>query len=187
MIDHPELFVLRHGETTWNQKGWFLGQKDSPLTEKGRAQAAAQKVILGTLKRIPKTVFVSPLGRAMHTARIALGPDKDLTVDSRLTEIDFGVWEGSTREQIKGQIDYSFEDGAWNFRSPEGETFDMISERVAAFLSDLTEPTIIVTHGTTSIVLRGLCIGLDQAEMLKLPKDQGCIYHLSNGEEKVLR
>lgn len=187
MIDHPELYILRHGETTWNQNGRFQGQKDSPLTEKGQAQAREQKAILNALSRIPNSVRVSPLGRARQTAQIALGADKEIIVDNRLTEIDFGIWEGLSKEQIKTQIDYSFEDGSWNFRSPEGETFDMISERVTAFLSDLTEPTIIVTHGTTSIVMRGLCIGLDQAGMLRLSKDQGCIYHLSDGEETILR
>jgi len=187
MIDHPELFVLRHGETVWNQEGRFQGLKDSPLTEKGQAQALAQKKLLGALECIPDNVCVSPLGRALQTARLALGPNKDLIVDSRLQEIDFGTWEGSTREEIKNQIDYAFEDGTWNFRSPGGETFEMISKRVLAFLRDLTEPAIIVTHGTTSIVLRGLCIGLDQTEILKLPKDQGCIYHLLNGKETILQ
>lgn len=76
MIDHPELFILRHGETIWNQKGWFQGQKNSPLTEKGQAQARAQKTIIDALKRIPDKVYVSPLGRTLQTAQIALGTDK---------------------------------------------------------------------------------------------------------------
>lgn len=187
MIDHPELFILRHGETTWNQLGRFQGQKNSPLTEKGEAQARAQNAILEAHKRVPDTVYVSPLGRTQQTAQIALGPKQQFILDDRLKEIDFGDWEGSTREQIRAQIDYPFVDGTWNFKSPNGETFGMISERVSSFLRELTAPAIIVTHGTTSIILRGLCCGLNQAEMLALPKDQGCIYHLSNGQETTLR
>jgi probable phosphoglycerate mutase len=30
---YPELYILRHGETLWNQQGRFQGQKDSPLTD----------------------------------------------------------------------------------------------------------------------------------------------------------
>ncbi len=60
-------------------------------------------------------------------------------------------------------------------------------ERLQAFLRDMAEPAIIVTHGTTSIVLRGLCMGLSQPEILKLPRDQGCVFFLSAGEETILR
>lgn len=41
MYPYPELYILRHGETLWNQQGRFQGQKDSPLTDKGRQQALA--------------------------------------------------------------------------------------------------------------------------------------------------
>ena len=81
----------------------------------------------------------------------------------------------------------SFEDGSWHFNSPGGETFAMISARALEFLNDLDEPAVLVTHGVTSRVLRGLCLGLCQADRLKLPLDQGCIYHLVNGTESVLR
>ena len=110
-----------------------------------------------------------------------------MILDDRLQEIDFGDWEGSTREEIKSQIDYSFESGIWNFKSPRGEDFEMISERLQTFLRDMVEPAIIVTHGITSIVLRGLCMGLNQTEILKLPRNQGCIFLLSEGEETILR
>ena len=59
-------------------------------------------------------------------------------------------------------------DRSWAFNSPDGETFGMIATRVQEFLADLDQPAIIVTHGITSIVLRGLWLGLDQAKMLEL-------------------
>ncbi|MGB2433038.1 MAG: phosphoglycerate mutase family protein, partial [Paracoccaceae bacterium] len=43
---YPELYILRHGETLWNQQGRFQGQRDSPLTDKGRRQAMAQGKVL---------------------------------------------------------------------------------------------------------------------------------------------
>lgn len=186
-MEHPDLYILRHGETFWNLQGKFQGRKDSPLTKKGQAQAIRQKTLLANIRNLPPRIYSSPLGRTVHTARLALGSDKELILDNRLQEIDFGEWEGSTREDIRSQINYSFESGIWNFRSPGGESFEMIFERVQAFLKDLAEPAIIVTHGTTSIVLRGLCMGLNQTEILKLSKDQGCIYHLSEGAETILR
>ena len=63
----------------------------------------------------------------------------------------------------------------------------MISARALEFLNYLDEPAVVVTHGVTSRVLRGLCLGLCQSDILKLPIDQGCIYHLVNGTETILR
>ena len=56
-----------------------------------------------------------------------------------------------------------------------------------SFLQELEDPAIIVTHAVTSKVLRSLYLGLDQADLLKLPAEQGCIYHLYKGTEAVLR
>lgn len=187
MIDHPELFVLRHGETVWNREGRLQGRKDSPLTEKGIAQALAQKALLETVPHFPADIFVSPLGRAVHTARLVLGPEATFTVEDRLQEISFGMWEGLSREQIRKQARGPIDDNALSFGSPGGETFEMITRRVRGFLSDLTRPAIIVTHGATSSVLRGLCTGLDRDGMLKLSREQGCIFHLSEGSETILR
>ena len=56
-----------------------------------------------------------------------------------------------------------------------------------SFLKELEDPAIIVTHAVTSKVLRGMCRGLDLADLLKLPAEQGCIYHLYNGAQALLR
>ena len=48
MFDHPELYILRHGETIWNRQGRYQGRKDSPLTQKGRQQAVRQRKLLYT-------------------------------------------------------------------------------------------------------------------------------------------
>ena len=186
-MKYPELLVLRHGETVWNQLGKFQGRRDSPLTQKGQTQALKQNALLVNVQNPPSAKYCSPQGRAVHTARLALGSDEDLILDNRLQEIDFGEWEGATRDEIRADIDYPFEGGLWNFRSPKGEDFRAITERVESFLNDLREPAIVVTHGITSIVLRGLYLGLDQSEILKLPKDQGCVFQLSNGKETILR
>ncbi|MCB2120639.1 MAG: histidine phosphatase family protein, partial [Rhodobacteraceae bacterium] len=46
---YPELYVLRHGETVWNAEGRMQGTLDSPLTERGCAQARRQGEILASL------------------------------------------------------------------------------------------------------------------------------------------
>ena len=187
MFDHPELYILRHGETIWNRQGRYQGRKDSPLTQKGRQQAVRQRKLLNAIETLPRKVFVSPLGRTVETARLAVTFVEHPILDDRLQELNFGKWEGATKQEISEQTNLSFEDGSWYFKSPEGETFAMILVRALEFLNHLDEPAVVVTHGVTSRLLRGLCLGLCQSDILKLPIDQGCIYHLVNGTETILR
>ncbi|MBO9472790.1 histidine phosphatase family protein [Shimia sp. R10_1] len=186
-MSYPEIYVLRHGETEWNVTGKFQGRQDSPLTARGRQHAQRQRELLQTLTTRPLTAFCSPQERARHTAQLALGGSMKPVFDDRLKEIDFGDWEGKTRLEIKTLIDCPFESHQWYFHSPKGESYADISKRVKAFLNDLVQPAVIVTHGVTSIVLRGLYLGLSKDALLQLPKEQGCIYHLSDGQERVLR
>ena len=123
MLDHPDLYILRHGETVWNRRGRFQGWKDSPLTEKGRQQALAQRNLVNAIDTPALKVFVSPLGRAVETARLAVTYVDYLIFDDRLQELHFGEWEGATKQEI----DCSFDDSLWQFKSLRGETFEMIS------------------------------------------------------------
>lgn len=184
---HPELFILRHGETEWNRQGRFQGQKDSKLTQKGELQAQRQKELLSSLAHRPETVFVSPLGRAVQTARLIFGASYELTIDDRLKEIGFGAWEGLTRDQLEKQHGDLFDDELWHFNSPGGESYDSIRDRVTDFVNSISAPAVIVTHGITSIVMRGYCMKLPICEALLLEEEQGCIFHLLNGQQTILR
>jgi probable phosphoglycerate mutase len=186
-MKHPDLYILRHGQTEWNLMGKFQGRKNSPLTERGQTQARQQRRILENLPNAPTKRFSSPLGRAVQTAELAFRTMENVIIDERIQEISFGKWEGITRDEIKAQITTDYETRSWQFTSPEGETFSMICERVRDFLSEQTEPATIVTHGVTANVIRGLCMGLSQEKLLKLSAEQGCVFHISNGHERTLR
>lgn len=90
------IFLLRHGETQWNAEGnKYCGRTDIPLTEKGIAQA---QTVRGQLRDVSfEAIYSSPLKRAFHTAQIA-GREKQVIIDDRLIEADFGSWEGKTKE-----------------------------------------------------------------------------------------
>lgn len=84
------LLLVRHGEAAANAQGRLLGRTDSPLTDHGRAQAAALAHALpGPVVRLVS----SPLRRALDTAA-ALGLGLPVTVDDRWVEIDYGEHEG---------------------------------------------------------------------------------------------
>lgn len=87
MFDHPELYILRHGETVWNRQGRYQGRKDSPLTEKGRQQAVSQRKLLNAIETLPRKVYVSPLGRTVETAQLAVTFVDHPIADDRLQNL----------------------------------------------------------------------------------------------------
>jgi alpha-ribazole phosphatase/probable phosphoglycerate mutase len=95
----PDIYLLRHGETQWNADGnRYCGRTDIPLTGKGMAQAES---VRGQLQDISfAAVYSSPLQRSLVTAQIACGDRENVITDQRLIEVDFGRWEGKTREEF---------------------------------------------------------------------------------------
>ena len=93
MSQLPDILVIRHGETEWNRERRWQGKLDSPLTEKGRAQAVAVGRKLAALGVVAGShqVWSSPQPRAMTTAELAIG-DAGLKIEptKALREIEVG-------------------------------------------------------------------------------------------------
>lgn len=188
----PELWILRHGETEWNVLGRLQGQFDSALTSKGLAQAARQAEII-TLELLEKKaqVYSSPAGRALRTAEI-IASKQSLNIErsAALQEIDIGAWQGKTVEEIKAShpdLDHAEDPHAWKFQAPRGERIEQMKARLERFLENLTGPSVIVTHGVTSRMLRCLVLGLDVSNMSLVPGGQGIVHHIKDGQAQVLR
>ena len=64
------IILLRHAESEGNAQGYFQGQGDFPLTERGRKQAHALAARWKTEKRKFDHVIASPLMRTRDTAEI---------------------------------------------------------------------------------------------------------------------
>lgn len=194
------LYLLRHGETAWNLERRMQGSKDSSLTARGRAQAAAMgRALAAELAREsgPTAFLRSPLGRTRETAAIigrALGLDpSEWRDDPRLAELRYGDWEGSTWAEI--EIDHPNAMAAWRadperFCPPGGETHFELRRRSAEALADIVASgtrTVVVSHGVSGAVLRGLLHGLDARAMFVLEKPQDAFFRLLDGrEERIL-
>jgi len=183
------ILLARHGETEWNLSRRYQGWGDSPLTERGVAQARA---IGRHLRQMPEAataeIVASPTGRARRSAELiaeALGRAGELRLDERLREISIGSWDGLDRDQIAALAPGIFDgDGRheWYFRTPDGETYDDFAGRIAAWLDETRGRTIIaVAHGIVTRVMRGLYAGLPRATALSLPVPQDRIFRLAGG------
>jgi probable phosphoglycerate mutase len=184
------IYLVRHGETEWNRARRYQGWSDSPLTEKGLAQAAAIGHLLCSLPEAKSAALVaSPIGRACRTAEIIrerLGRSNLLRFDDRLRELSFGSWDGFTRAEIAALRPGAFDDEQrdWYFATPDGETYEVFAGRVGAWLAEAKvedRPLIVVTHGVVTRILRGLYAGLPRAEAMRLPVPQDSIFRLADG------
>lgn len=190
MPSYPELYILRHGETTWNAEGRMQGALNSPLTQGGRTQAERQAEILAGISLDGFEVLCSPQGRAFETAAIALARQvSHLRTDDRLREIGVGDWAGKLRNTLPDADAFvDGPDGALELyeRAPQGEGFDALAVRCEGFLASLTGPCVLVTHGITSRMLRAIITGEGAAGLANLGGGQGIVYHLKNSVQKRL-
>jgi probable phosphoglycerate mutase len=142
--------LLRHGQTSHSVRRVFSGSSDPLLTPEGRAQARAAAKRLAD---VPFDVVVaSPRRRAIATAE-QLG--REVLVDERLREVDFGDWEGRTFAEIREE--WPEEMAAWladeKVAPPGGESFAETELRVRDALDDLREryaggTVVVVSHVT---------------------------------------
>ena len=192
-MPHPDILIIRHGETLWNREGRMQGHMDSPLTETGAAQADALGRLLRETGHLEgREVRVSPAGRTRATAARILGRSIDESdCDPRLIEIGVGRWEGQTLEAIRSEAPHLFTDDIaafhWMDHAPGGEGFDAIEVRCSALLADLSGPTLLITHGITSRFLRSQLLGCGRAGLGDLPGGQGNAFHIVGDRSHELR
>ena len=128
-----KLILIRHGESDGNAQRKFSGFQDVNLTEKGIWQA---KRLARRLEGVQvNAVYCSDLKRARHTAEIIFGDrGKDVVVSPNLREINFGIWEGMTFEEIKLREGAKFTSWMENPDEktiiPQGESLAILNERV---------------------------------------------------------
>lgn len=180
-----KLFLMRHGETPYNEQHRLQGQRDIALNDRGRHQAEAAAKWCQERGLHFQAVFSSPLIRAKQTAALTAGvPEENVSVDERLLEIDFGPLEGKKWELLTAE-ERQYVDNPWESEDIEGvEDPDHVIERVTGAVKDISgrvvrelgddASVLIVTHG---MALHGILTGLtDNRESWKEPLGNCCIF-----------
>jgi broad specificity phosphatase PhoE len=149
-----ELWLVRHGESTWNSARRLQGGRDAPLSPRGRIQARALAAGLASVRF--DALYTSPLSRARDTAAVcgaALGLEPVALDDLR--EVGLGDWEGLTVETVLAQDGDRYE--RW-LRAPvehppaRGEAMAALAGRVRGALDRLAArhpegSVLVVSHG----------------------------------------
>jgi probable phosphoglycerate mutase len=190
------LYVIRHGQTDWNAERRLQGQKDIPLNDTGRAQAAQNGQ---TMRRLvgaaePYSFVASPLSRTRETMQIlrqSMGLDPlDYRTDERLVEVSFGDWEGQTLKEVRAVAPDKVKARSadkWSFipPGPTAESYEILSWRVGAWFQALEGPTITVSHGGVIRSLFRLIGGISMAEAAELPIPQDRILAIDTEDGRM--
>lgn len=196
-VPGPDFMVyIRHGQTDWNAEGRMQGQKDIPLNAIGEGQARGNgKRLAAFLKAegidLDSLDFISsPLGRTRRTmdlVRTELGMDlESYRIEPEVREITFGDWEGATLEELAVESGDKVQErraDKWGFVPPNGQSYEMLTDRIRGWLVNVNKPTVVVAHGGVFRVVRGLLEGLEKVSIptLDVPQDKMFLWRNGNG------
>ena len=149
------IVLIRHPEVSEAYRGVCYGRLDVALSERGVAQIAD---IVGSLTDVTGVVH-SGSQRARLLAE-GIGTHFGVTpaVNARLTERDFGDWEGRSWDDIFAETGDAMmgmvtDPATWH--PPGGETTFQLRDRVLAWYREQTSPVVAVTHGGPIAALLG--------------------------------
>ena len=175
-----QIWLIRHGETSWSITGRHTGRTDIALTDRGKLQAEAVKRRLAG--HAFSLVLTSPLTRALETCRIA-GYGKIAQHLDDLMEWDYGQYEGrstaSIREELPGWT-------IWNGNPPGGEPITQVARRadnIVKLAANADGNVAIFAHSHFLRVLAARWLGLSPEAGRLLSLDTASVSILSYERE----
>lgn len=183
-----DLYLMRHGQTFFNQEGLVQGSCDSPLTELGQDQARQAGAYLKERGIRFGHLYSSTQERASDTLEIVSGRTDYIRLKG-IKEWDFGLFEAQP-EQLQPKFrsgGISFED---LFVPYGGEGVGQVGERVLGTLTQVMEqagiePVLAVSHGGAmwAFYLKIAAQALDPK--VRFGNCAICHYHYDQGDFKL--
>ena len=162
-----EIYLVRHGQTEFNNLKRVQGHSDSPLSEAGKAQC--ERLGSRLAKEKFSALFSSDLNRALSSAHILKRSlNLEVEVEPGLRELSFGAAEGKSWVDINAT--YPEVAAKWKVHTkgicfPKGETREAAMERVMGTLEKLVadysgKKVVAVTHGGVLATLFSHVLGI---------------------------
>lgn len=188
-----KLYLLRHGETDWNQKSIFQGQTDIDLNESGQNDARKAVEIFKDIKI--NQIYSSDLKRAQNTAlMISENKNLEIQIDKQLREISFGDWEGLKFKEIKNQFPKMITD--WqqdplHYSPPAGEKLIDFKKRIVNFFKKMIQKNkgdkiLVVTHGGVIKVYLTAILAIDPQNFWQFQIDNGSLTEIKFYDEDII-
>ncbi len=172
------LIIARHHESEWNKKGMWTGTRDVHLTQYGFEKSNEMGSLLKDMRI--DNAFASMQVRSIETLSCMLNTLGMYHVPAQyvhaLDERDYGDYTGKNKWDMKeaiGEEAFDHMRRDWNYPIPNGETLEMVYNRVVPFYEEVVLPllvdgrnVLIVSHGNA---LRALTIYLES-----VPTEKAC-------------
>lgn len=155
MNRQTEIFFVRHGETDYNKRKLFFGHSDPELNETGKEQLRRTKKLIDKQMEEIDIVFSSDLKRCTQSLEILeLDRNIEKIMEMDFRELNFGIFEGKTFEEIKLEFPEKVAEMQKNwktFKAENGESLEELEVRVARKLDEVIEKhrgkkILIVSH-----------------------------------------
>ncbi|RMG02873.1 MAG: histidine phosphatase family protein, partial [Planctomycetota bacterium] len=175
------MLLIRHGATANNRAvpPRLQGRRTDPeLSPEGRDQATRTARFLENLPI--SHVFSSPLLRARQTAEhIAGAHGLPVEVLPAITEVDVGIWEGMSWEQVEAQYPEAYRAFMSNAaENPyfDGETMASVRDRVVPAFAELVEQhrgrwIVVVAHNVVNRVYLAHLLDIPIFKYRTIPQD----------------
>ena len=180
------LILVRHGNTfeAGQTPVWVGARTDLPLTAEGEAQARAMADYVAAHFAALDVLTAGPLLRTRRMAEIiATRVNKPFAVDDRLREIDYGLWEGLSGEEIVARhgpaaLEQWEQNGVW----PEGMGWAPSLPTLQAALKDFLreqhgskKTSLAVTSNGILRLIHGLVTNNTQGQAAKVKTGHFCV------------
>ena len=169
------IYLIRHGKTEANERHLYCGSTDLPLSDAGKAELQSLQYNIKNVR-----FLTSGRSRTNETLRILFG-DVPYEVDSRFREVDFGIFEMQSFEELKDTPDYQTWLAGDNEANvpPNGESGVQMKARVLQAFSEIQEDVCIITHGgVIAAIMEHLFPQADKNRYQWQPRN-GCGYLIS--------
>ncbi|GGE32120.1 phosphoglycerate mutase [Streptococcus himalayensis] len=182
-----DLYLMRHGQTFFNQVGLVQGACDSPLTELGIEQARKAGEFFKDQQINFDAIYASTQERACDTAEI-VSQRTDYKRLKGLKEWDFGLFEAQPEK-----LTPRFREGANSFEDLfvpyGGEDVRAVGERMKVALTSIAEEesgtVLAVSHGGSMWAFL-LVLGVDVDSTLRFGNCAICHYRYENGSFRLV-
>lgn len=166
-----KLYVIQTGTTTWEEESRVESMAGAPLSDTGRAQA---QTVAGELAgKGLRAIYASSGEAEQQTAAVVAGViGAKIKTINELHEIDYGLWQGLTLEEIRRRQPKVFrqwtEDPS-SVRPPGGETLQEARARLREAVKDILrrskdEPVLVVLRPIALALLKGIVNPTDPAD-----------------------
>lgn len=180
------IFLIRHGNTEFNEKKLFRGHFDVPLDKTGIEQAEKTGKFLKDINL--DVIYSSPLNRAYKTAEMIKeyqsGNNKiEILKEDGFIDLNFGEWEGKSYDEVKSlypEIYNQWIREPFKITIPGGESLysaqNRAWERLKKIVTENTDSYLaIVTHRIITKLLILKMLDISEAGIWKINQAPCCI------------